>query len=200
MITLELVIRSLFFLLAGIANAYMDKLQFHYSTSVFPQSGKRRQWYDPEISWRNKYKDYPDDKRPAFFLSKNFLVFLTDAWHFWQFIFLTSLSLAATPIMPIWWQTIAVYLWFRLAFGLGFTLWFKGFLHRRIPTPKPMDVAWEMMRNKLDGDTLSALDQLNAETQGDYERLEIPESYLKSWERKLTVETQDGEKRVIEEE
>lgn len=85
---------------AGCCNATMDKLQFHYSTSIFPKKGetllgKPHEWWNPDVSWRNKYKNYPEDKRPAFPGAMTALVFLTDAWHLFKFLMLALLSAAA---------------------------------------------------------------------------------------------------------
>jgi hypothetical protein len=41
-----------------------------------------RKWADPKISFRNKYKAWPSDQRPAYFLSKSVLVFASDGFHF----------------------------------------------------------------------------------------------------------------------
>lgn len=71
---------------AGFFNGVGDNLQFHYSQTIFPQPGERflwggHQYWNPEISWRNKYKDWPSDRREAFPLSSSALVWTTDAWH-----------------------------------------------------------------------------------------------------------------------
>jgi len=71
--------------LIGYCNSVMDKLAHHYSTSRFSQK-KNQLWWDPDISWRNKYKDGDPDKGPKFFGSTTFLVFTTDAWHFYKWL------------------------------------------------------------------------------------------------------------------
>ena len=85
---------SLLLLLAGLSNGIMDTLQFHYGKSLFPKVegetllGQDREFWDPQISWKNKYRDYDaGDKRPAFWLSTTALVFLPAGHHHTLFVF-----------------------------------------------------------------------------------------------------------------
>jgi len=48
---------------------------------VFVHFENQRQWLDPKISWKNKWKDGNPEKGEAYFLSSTSLVPLTDAWH-----------------------------------------------------------------------------------------------------------------------
>ena len=82
----------LFIALASACKAIKDKLAFHFGKSVF--SDLNPQWWDPDISWMNKYKDWPDDPSPAFFLADTALVWLTDAWHLFDFLTLIFLLVA----------------------------------------------------------------------------------------------------------
>lgn len=72
---------------AGFFGGIGDQLQFHYYDSVFPQKGGEkflwggRQYWDPQLSWRNKYNSFPEDRSEAFPLSKSALVWVTDGWH-----------------------------------------------------------------------------------------------------------------------
>jgi len=71
---------------AGFFNGVGDNLQFHYSETIFPQPGERflwggHQYWNPSVSWRNKYKDWPSDRSEAFPLSTSALAWTTDAWH-----------------------------------------------------------------------------------------------------------------------
>lgn len=72
---------------AGFFNGVGDNLQFHYSQTVFPQGpGEKflwggQQYWNPNLSWRNKYEDWPRDRSEAFPLSTSALVWTTDAWH-----------------------------------------------------------------------------------------------------------------------
>ena len=64
----------LLFVLAGFCEAVMDKLQFHYDMSIF-KNFKNQLFWDPKISWRNKYEDGDPLKGEKFFLSKSLLRF-----------------------------------------------------------------------------------------------------------------------------
>lgn len=129
--------------IAGLANGFMDKMQFHYSTSVFPQTeqetywGKGPQFWNPRESWKNKYKDWDGgDRRPAFLGSTGPLVFLTDGWHLFQMIMLTCYQLAiAIPLVTLlrirWYWAMLALAPAKVLFGLGFFLMYNVALKRR---------------------------------------------------------------------
>jgi hypothetical protein len=115
------------FVLAGISEGVMDTIQFHYTTSIFFNFKKQLFW-DPEISWKNKYKNGDPKQGAKFPLSVTLLVGLTDAWHFFKllrnlFIFIGVLFLAL-PTNNFWicvlWVALA-----RIAFGLSFTISYR---------------------------------------------------------------------------
>jgi len=58
----------LLFILSGMFEAVMDKLQFHYDLSIF-KNFKNQLFWDPKISWKNKYEDGNPMKGERFFLS-----------------------------------------------------------------------------------------------------------------------------------
>lgn len=72
-------IMILFCGLAGAMKAVKDTLMFHFSGSIFATLSAK--YWNPAVSWVNKYKNWPEDASEAFFLSKSWLVWLTDAWH-----------------------------------------------------------------------------------------------------------------------
>lgn len=75
-----------FTMVAGAAKGVSDTLQFHYGRSVFA-SFQNEQWWNPEVSWKNKYRDYDSgDTREAYLGSRSLLVWRTDAWHLAQTI------------------------------------------------------------------------------------------------------------------
>ncbi len=83
--------------LAGIFKAIQDTILFHYSTSILP----RGDFWNQEVSWKLKYKNYPVDQSARFFGSKTFLVFLTDGFHLAQFFFLNLMIAAMVCYEPI---------------------------------------------------------------------------------------------------
>ena len=72
--------------LAGFFKAVMDKLQFHWHRSIFAVNPVRYRelFWNPEISWANKYEVGTNYKVEKFKFSTTLLVFLTDAWHLAQ--------------------------------------------------------------------------------------------------------------------
>jgi len=79
-------------ILAAICNSIMDTLVHHYPTSIF--NDKDPQFWNPKISWKNKYKDGVKAFGPAFFLSTGILVAFTDGWHLFKSIMIVLLALS----------------------------------------------------------------------------------------------------------
>ena len=74
-------------ILAGVSKSIMDVLQFHFSDSKFNNTRLEQYFWNPDLSWMNKYKDFEAmDKVPRFFGSTTFLVWTTDALHLFQMI------------------------------------------------------------------------------------------------------------------
>lgn len=130
--------------LAGLADGTRDVLSFRYSRSIFPRGdgetllGAGAQFWNPDISWRNKWKDGDPDQGERFPLSSTALVFLTDGWHLLQFLMLTFFQLAiAMPVVMLlrlrWWWVLIAVVPLKLAFSAGFTLMFAWALLRRRP-------------------------------------------------------------------
>lgn len=136
------IICNVLLLLAGMANGVMDKLQFHYGKSIFPQTeaeklfGLGPGFWNPKQSWKHKYKNYPTDQRPRFPGAKTWLSWLTDGWHFFQMVMFTSFQLAiALPVVyalgwSYWWVLVAL-LPFKTLTGAGFSLLFDKLLHEK---------------------------------------------------------------------
>lgn len=134
-------------MLAGVSNGFMDKIQFHYSRSIFPQNEedkllfKGRDFWDPKVSWKNKYKNKDPKQGPKFPGSTGAFVFTTDGWHLFQFIMLSLLQLSiALTLIVIWdipyrWILLA-FLPFKFAFSGGFVLFFHHLLKNKKPILK----------------------------------------------------------------
>lgn len=68
---------------AGLCNGVMDVLQFHFNSSIFKILPQK--FWNPEISWKNKYKDCdPLKGRKKWFGLIPVPVVLTDAWHMYK--------------------------------------------------------------------------------------------------------------------
>ena len=116
-------------ILSGIAEAIMDKLQFHYDTSIFTKFKNQRFWY-PGFSWMNKWKGGDPKNGERFLGSSTIFVGFTDAWHLFKlihnftiFLGLFLISISCNTIF----LTVIYFLIARIIFGLSFSLIFKLF-------------------------------------------------------------------------
>jgi hypothetical protein len=110
----------LLILIAGFCEGLMDSLQFHYK-SFF----KNDLFWNPEISWRNKYKDGDPLKGPKFLFSTTFLVSLTDGWHFMK-LCRNMLIFISLPLIGYLSSSILFFIVYgiiaRTLYGVGFYL------------------------------------------------------------------------------
>lgn len=127
---------SLFLVLcAGLANGTMDSLQFHFPRTPFADAARfDRMFWDPAVSWKNKYAGGDPARGERFPLSTTALVFVTDGWHLAKFCMLKAFLLAllafqgvVPPESPLGGARIfGLYLgWFlalQAAFAVGFAL------------------------------------------------------------------------------
>lgn len=78
------ILAVIFFALASMFNAMMDNVDHHYYKSVF-QKFDNDQYFNPRLSWTNKYVDHDVDKGfikwKVLGVEFNKPVFLTDFWH-----------------------------------------------------------------------------------------------------------------------
>jgi hypothetical protein len=123
--------------LAGALNATMDVLSFRYKTSIFSKYTKLQEFFNPQESWVNKYKDNNPNLGPKFFGSKTFLVFLTDAWHLAKMLMITAFTLAIVFYNPviatesIFVNIVANLLLMRVVFSATFELFFSKILIKK---------------------------------------------------------------------
>jgi len=92
-------------LVAVATNVIMDELDFHYDRffkKLIPK--KWDSWWNPSVSWRNKYIA---KSRFLTFIFSTLLSFCTDAWHFFKALFLSSIALIVLLLENSalkWWQ------------------------------------------------------------------------------------------------
>ena len=115
-----------FFVLAGIAEAIMDTLQFHFHRSWFGLL--KPSFWDPSESWKNKYKLNDPAYGPKFFGSTTIFVGLTDAWHLFKLLrnlfFFTGIFFIAYNYTGFW-NALQYVILARIVFGLSFTFLYK---------------------------------------------------------------------------
>lgn len=126
---ITIIITIILIIISGIGKSIMDTLQFHYGGSIFTHN---QSWWNPKITWKHKYKNDDYTQGPAFWGSTTYLVFLTDAWHFFQFLFLNSLFISIIIAIPFpffnnIWDFILSFLIYRIIFGTVFEISFRLF-------------------------------------------------------------------------
>ena len=70
-----------FTLISGYADGAADVMQFKYDRSVFAQHEGNKSFWNPKVSWRNKYYNGNPEDGALFPLSTTLFVNLTDGWH-----------------------------------------------------------------------------------------------------------------------
>jgi hypothetical protein len=119
--------------LAGFFEGAMDTLQFHYYESIF-KDFKNQLYWNPEVSWKNKYKNGNPTEGPKFIFSTNFLVSLTDGWHTFKLLRNICLFLFL-PIIGFYINNINMLILMifisRTIYGLGFWLSYYKILIKR---------------------------------------------------------------------
>jgi len=78
--------------ISGGAKGFNETLQFHPAAffKAFPSAS--RKWFDPAISWTNKYRNGDPTQGARFPLSTTVLVFVTDQYHLNNFIHRATLT------------------------------------------------------------------------------------------------------------
>ncbi len=83
---IPVIISLIFFGLAAVCNAVMDKIQFHFYSSVFRTTHYNQKFWNPEISWRYA-KKIP------------FTKYKVDAWHLHKSAMIIFQALAACSLL-----------------------------------------------------------------------------------------------------
>ena len=133
-------ISAILVILAAIANSIGDKIQFHWSTSIFSARGWDS-WANPQISWKRKWKweneKLDHTRAEAFPGSSTIFVSFTDLWHFVKSIQLTTLFLACvlwSPVInPESWilGTLINFAFLRIIYGVTFELFNSRILAKK---------------------------------------------------------------------
>ena len=122
--TLGLILFVICICVSAGSKSIMDTLNFHFGISIFKDLGD---WWNPEKSWKLKWKNGDQGQGERFPGSSTIFVSLTDGWHFFQHLFLTFIFLSVifySQCFPL----IDWKLWFISDFLIvyaGFTLTFE---------------------------------------------------------------------------
>lgn len=117
-----------FLILAAFCNAVMDVLSTRFYVSIFGNF-KNRQFWDWNISWRNKWSWGDKANGEKFFLSSTMLSFLTDGWHLFKGLMIVFISLAIVCYKPLF-GLIDIIL-FNCIWGITFELFYTKLLIKK---------------------------------------------------------------------
>jgi len=129
----KIITGSLIFV-AGGAKGFNETLQFNYKIyeKTFPNANK--QWFDPKVSWRNKYEGGNPDNGSKYFLSTSVFVMFTDQYHLNNFIQKTAIMTALVikigePKKPFR-HYVYDLLWYTMCYQAGFAATYYPFSSR----------------------------------------------------------------------
>ena len=104
----------------------MDTLKFHYDKS-FWKNLKYQDYFNPILSWDNKYLRYIKRSKIIKWLMENPLVFLTDFYHLMQFIHLNGYMLViALNIGSDWLSRLIIFVIIRLIYSITGLIFYKN--------------------------------------------------------------------------
>ncbi|MEO7394305.1 MAG: hypothetical protein ABIU11_05135 [Chitinophagaceae bacterium] len=119
---------------AGASKGFNETLMFHWKAfrHSFPKANPK--WFNPNVSWRNKYKDSNPNAGAKFPLSTTVLVMFTDQYHLnnfinkmsWSSAFVVKIGEGKKPLK----QYILDFLYYNICHQAGFALTyypFKGY-------------------------------------------------------------------------
>jgi len=121
-------------LVGGAAKGFNETLQFNYKIFEKTFPGVNKQWFDPKVSWRNKYEGGNPDNGAKFFLSTSAFVMFTDQYHLNNFIQKTAIMSAlvikiGAPKQPFRYYVYDL-LWYTLCYQVGFAATYYPFTSR----------------------------------------------------------------------
>jgi hypothetical protein len=119
--------------IAAICNAIMDIVSHKFLISIFNSKRFNRQFWDAELSWRNKYVGLsPQNGRRKLIWQFNYPVQITDAWHLFKTIMIFAFigAIATCPTQNIK-ESLFVFIVGGIIYNLTFSLFYKLILIRK---------------------------------------------------------------------
>jgi hypothetical protein len=120
--------------IGGSAKGFNETLQFNYKTFEKTFPGANKQWFDPKVSWRNKYEGGNPDNGPKSFLSTSVFVMFTDQYHLNNFIQKTAIMTALVIKIGDGKKPFKHYvydlLWYTACYQAGFSATYYPFTKR----------------------------------------------------------------------
>lgn len=131
------VLSLVLFGISGRFKSVCDTLAHHFDGSRYDSCEMDEQFWNPRYSWSSKYKNGDPKQGPKFFGSTTFLVWLSDGWHLFDFLYMTAQQLPFC-IMTVhhlitgfkasgWWYLLILPLLglVKLVHGVIFEHWYK---------------------------------------------------------------------------
>jgi hypothetical protein len=118
---------------AGVADGMNETLKFHYSgfKAVFPKANDN--FFDPSISWKNKYKNGNQAQGAKFFGSTTFFVNTTDAYHLLRSVqktcIISGIILKIGKHQP-WYFYLVDFATYSITYSVGFNGTYEFFHYR----------------------------------------------------------------------
>jgi hypothetical protein len=115
----QLIIPTTCLLVSGACEGVMDYLQFNYTGNS--------QFWQPRISWTNKYKN-GIPPTPAFFGSTTVFVATTDGWHMVKFFRNTTALVGIVFRLgesKLWWEYIIDAAVLSVSYHIGFNITYE---------------------------------------------------------------------------
>lgn len=122
----------LLFALSQVCRAIHDTVWDHWEACVFNSSRFKEYWWNPDISWENKYiMGRPDKGTRQLFWSVDYPVQLTDARHFfkfWEIAFNWGAVVVALYLRPEAGNILLFIIFSFIAYNLVFSLFYDWLL------------------------------------------------------------------------
>ena len=125
-------ISLIFWCLAAACCAVMDTLQHHFDSSVFFPSlknSKRVYWWNPFLSWRNKYINQNPEKGLRKWLW--FDVPFTDGWHTFKSLMIVFICISVATFEPLIDSPIINIIIYGTAWNVIFNLFYNKILIKK---------------------------------------------------------------------
>lgn len=107
-------------LLFVVADAMQDGIMHDFEGTVFRNLNPK--FFNPDVSWVNKYKDDNPLEGEKFFGSTTFLVWLTDFWHLLKFIKMNCVWIALSVASGTWWVYFVGMVFHGVVFELSYRI------------------------------------------------------------------------------
>lgn len=111
-------------IVCGASKYVADTVNFRFELSYF--SRLNHKFWNPKISWRNKWKNGYNYDGEKFLFSSTLLVFLTDAWHLFTTLQYIIIFLSTTILIYYDLNLMCLFFWWVIYLG-SFEVLFRNY-------------------------------------------------------------------------